>query len=167
MRRLTLAAAALLAAATAISASGAFAMPASVTVAVSPALQAKATETLGIRDVKELAAELQSTVEKRLAKTGAYDGARIELVLADAQPNRPTFKQMSDKPGLSYESFGIGGAQIEGRAIAADGTVTPIAYKYYESDIRVSRHSGTWADAEGTFQMFAYSLSRGQAVVGR
>ncbi len=162
MRMIAIAASALLASATAASAA-----PTSVTVSIAPALQTKAVESLGVRDVNELAAQLQSTVEKRLAKTSAYDGARIELVLADAKPNRPTFKQMSDKPGLSYESFGIGGAQIEGRAIAADGTVTPIAYKYYESDIRESRRGGTWADAEGTFQMFASSLNRGKAVAGR
>jgi hypothetical protein len=86
------------------------------------------------------------------------------LVLADAQPNRPTFKQLGDRPGLSYQSFGVGGAKIEGRVIAANGTVTPIAYKYYESDLRFSRHGGTWADAEATLDRFAYDLRRGKAI---
>jgi hypothetical protein len=149
------------------SATGALAAPASVSVTVGPELQTAAVKTLGVRDVNDLAAELRKTVEKQLAKTGAYDGARIELVLTDAKPNHPTFKQMGDRPGLSYESFGIGGARIEGRAIAADGAVTPIAYKYYESDIRFSRHGGTWADAEGTFDRFAYDLGRGQALASR
>jgi hypothetical protein len=162
MRTLAIAAAALLA-----SASAAFAAPASVSVTIGPALQSKAVKTLGVRDVNELAARLQTAVERRLAKTGAYDGARIELVLADAQPNHPTFKQLGDKPGLSYESFGIGGAEITGRAIAANGTVTPIGYKYYESDLRFSRHGGTWADAEGTFDRFAYDLGRGKIVAQR
>lgn len=149
------------------SATAALAAPASVTVTVGPALQAEAVKTLGVRDVNQLAAQLQATVEKHLAKTTAYDGARIELVLSDAKPNRPTFKQMGDRPGLSYESFGIGGAKIEGRAVAADGAVTPIDYKYYESDIRYARMGGTWADAEGTFQRFAYDLGRGRAVASR
>lgn len=149
------------------SATAALAAPASVTVSIGPELQAEAVKTLGVRDVNELAARLQATVEKRLANSPAYDGARIELVLSDAKPNRPTFKQMGDKPGLSYESFGIGGAKIEGRAIAADGAVTPIAYKYYESDIRFARWGGTWADAEGTFQRFAYDLGRGRTVASR
>ncbi len=145
------------------SATVALASPVSVTVSIAPALQKKAEQTLGVRDVKQLASQLKSIVEKRLAKTSAYDGSRIELVLADAQPNRPTFKQMSDKPGLSYQSFGIGGAEIEGRATDADGSVTPIAFKYYESDIRDSSRGGTWTDAEDTFEMFASSLSRGHA----
>jgi hypothetical protein len=158
----TIATTALLASATA-----ALAAPASVSVTISPQLQAKANKTLGARDVNDLAAQLQATVEKRLAKTGAYDGARIELVLADAKPNRPTFKQMGDTPGLSYDSFGVGGASIEGRAVAPNGAVTPIAYKYYETDIRLSRFGGTWSDAEGTFQRFAHDLGRGQAVASR
>ena len=162
MRTLVFAMAAALASATA-----AVAAPASVSVTVGSELQAKAVKTLGVRDVNDLAAQLQSRVERRLAKTGAYDGARIELVLADAQPNRPTFKQLGDTPGLSYESFGIGGAKIEGRAIAADGAVTPIGYKYYESDIWFSRYGGAWADAEGVFDRFAYKLGRGQALDSR
>jgi hypothetical protein len=162
MRILAIAAAALLASATA-----ALAAPASVTVTIGPELQAKAVKKLGVRDVNDLATRLQTTVTKRLTKTGAYDGARIELVLTDAQPNRPTFKELGDRPGLSYESFGIGGAKIEGRAIAADGSVTPISYRYYESDLRYSRHGGTWADAEATFDRFAYSLGRGERVASR
>jgi hypothetical protein len=162
MRTLAIAAAALLA-----SAAAALAAPASVSVTVGPKLQEKAIKTLGVREVNDLAAHLQADVEKRLAKTGAYDGARIELVLADAQPNHPTFKQLGDTPGLSYESFGIGGAEIRGRAIAPDGAVTPIGYKYYESDIRWARFGGTWADAEETFDRFAYDLGRGQALASR
>jgi hypothetical protein len=162
MRTLAIAAAALLASATA-----ALAAPASVSVTIGPKLQDKAVKELGVREVNDLAAQLQTTVQRRLAKTGAYDGARIELVLADAKPNHPTFKQMSDRPGLAYQSFGVGGAEIEGRATAANGTVTPLAYKYYESDIRWAHIGGTWADADGTFQRFAYDLGRGQAVASR
>jgi hypothetical protein len=162
MRTFAIAVAALLASATA-----AFAAPASVVVTVGPELHAKAVKTLGVRDVNELAVRLQTTVERRLAKTHNYDGARIELVLADAQPNRPTFKQMGDRPGLSYESFGIGGAEITGRAIAANGAVTPINYRYYESDIRWARRGGTWADAEATFDRFADNLRHDQALASR
>ncbi|MFI4964803.1 MAG: hypothetical protein ACHP9T_05485 [Caulobacterales bacterium] len=162
MRTIAAAAAVLLASATA-----ALAAPASVTVSVSPELQAKAVKTLGVREVDDLAAQLQTRVAKQLARRGAYDGARVELVLADAQPNRPTFKQMGDRPGLSYQSFGVGGAKIEGRAIGPGGAVTPIHYKYYETDIRQSRHGGTWSDAEDAFQRFAYDLGRGDAIASR
>jgi hypothetical protein len=158
MRTLILATAAVLASATA-----ALATPASVSVSIGPKLQTKAEETLGVREVDDLAKTLQATVEKKLAKTSAYDGARIELVLTDATPNHPTFKQLSDKPGLSMRSFGIGGAAIEGRAVSPDGKVIPLHYSYTEPDIRWSQRGGIWTDAEDTFDQFAYELSRGKA----
>ena len=163
MRTLTIATAALFASA----ATAAAAAPASVNVVIGPELQVKAAKSLGQRDVNDLAAELRTEVEKQLVKTGAYDGQRIELELTDVQPNRPTFKQLADRPGLSYESFGIGGARIEGSAIAPDGKVTPISYRYYESDIRYARRGGTWADAQWTIDRFAYRLGRGQAATDR
>ena len=164
MRTLAIATAALLASA---SAGAAAAAPASVSVTVGPELQAKAASTLGVREVNDLANDLRRTVEKQLARSSAYDGARIELELTDAQPNRPTFKQLGDTPGLSYQSFGLGGARIEGSAIAPNGHVTPLSYKYYESDIRDSLRGGTWADARWTFDRFANQLRRGDAVASR
>ncbi len=163
MRALPIAAALLLAG----SATTAFAAPASVSVTVGPELQAKAAKDFGQRDIDDLAKELRTSVEKRLAKTGAYDGARIELQLTDAKPNRPTFKQMSDRPGLSFESFSIGGAKIDGHAIAPDGHVTPLSYSYFEPDIRWARLAGTWSDAQWTIDRFAYRLGRGEVVASR
>ncbi len=159
--------AAVLAAGALASATSAFAAPASVSVVIGPQLELEAQRSLGVREVDDLAKSLQNDVERRLAKTGAYDGGRIELVLVDAQPNHPTFKQLSDTPGLSLRSFGIGGARIEGRAIAADGTVTPLAYDYYAPDIHLARGQATWSDAEWTFAAFADKLGRGKAVASR
>jgi hypothetical protein len=157
----------ILAAALMASAGGAAAAPASVTVSIGPELQAKAAQTYGFRDVDSLANDLRTSVEKRLARTGAYDGARIELVLTDAKPTRPTFKQLGDTSGLSMRSFGLGGAEIDGQAIMPGGAVTPIHYKYYETDLRQSRHGTTWSDAEGTIQRFAYDLGRGEKLARR
>ena len=118
MRALPIAAALIMAPAPFAVVGVASAAPASVSVTIGPELQAKAAKDLGPRDVDFLAKDLQKSVEKQLAKTGAYDGARIELQLTDVQPNRPTFKQMSDRPGLSFESFGVGRARIDGHAIS-------------------------------------------------
>jgi hypothetical protein len=162
MRLLALAAAALLA-----SGSAALAAPASVTVSVGPELQAKAQKTYGMQEVQRLADHLRADVERSLTRSGAYDGARVELVLVDAVPNRPTFKQLGDKPGLSFESFGVGGAAIEGRVVRSDGVDAPLAYKWYETDIRWAPVSSTWADAEWTIDRFAYRLARGEALARR
>jgi hypothetical protein len=155
MRILALSAAALLASSTA-----AIAAPASVTVAVAPELQKTFEKTYGVREAERLTADLQSSVEKTLARSGAHDGARIELVLTDVKPNRPTFKQLSDKPGQSMQSFGDGGAAIKGRIVAADGSEKPLSYRWYESDIRQASYNWIWSDAEWTFDRFARKLVR-------
>lgn len=162
MRTIMLAAAALLASATA-----ALAAPPTVSVAIGPKLQEKAEKEYGVRDVQRLAEELRLDVEKALARTGAYQDARVELVLTDAKPNRPTFQQMGNTPGLSMESFGIGGAAIEGRIVAADGAVTPIDYRWYETDIRQAWGNWVWTDAHWTFDRFARRLSRGEQLARR
>lgn len=162
MRILALTAAALLA-----SASAAMAAPAAVSVTVAPDLQKTFETNYGVREMSQLTADLKTSVEKALAKSGAHDGAQIELVLTDVKPNRPTFKQLTDVPGLSLESFGIGGAAIEGRIVAADGTERPIDYSWYESDIRQSWGNWVWHDAEWTFDRLARRLARGEEVARR
>lgn len=162
MRLIALSVAALLASAT-----GALAAPASVSVTIAPALQKTFDKTYGVREAERLTKDLRTSVEKSLTKTGAYDGARVDLVLTDVKPNRPTFKQLGDKPGLSMESFGVGGASITGKVVAADGKETPIAYKWYESDIRQSYGDWVWSDAEWTFDRFAHRLASGAELAAR
>lgn len=160
MRVLVLSAAALLA-----SAMSAVAAPASVTVSVAPELQKTFDKTYGVREAERLTSDLQATVEKTLARTGAHEGARIELTLTDAKPNRPTFKQLSDKPGLSLQSFGVGGAAIRGKIVAADGTEKSFSYRWYETDIREASYNWIWSDAEWTFDRFARKLARDATVL--
>ena len=162
MRTIAIATAALLASVTAAQAA-----PAAVTVAVAPELQARAERELGVRDVDQLADQLRTTVEKRLARSGAYDGARIDLELTDVTPKPPPFHQMSRRPALSFESFGHGGAAIAGQAVAVNGAVTPIHFRYYESDIRRARNLSTWADAEWAIERFAHDLARGERLARR
>ncbi|MDO9337428.1 MAG: hypothetical protein Q7T61_13595 [Caulobacter sp.] len=132
-----------------------------VTVVYGPDL-GKKIEQYGAREVDRLAEDLRRSVLKAAAGSPALDDARIELVLEDVVPNRPTMQQMSDKPGLSYSSFGVGGAAISGRVITADGASRPVRYSWYETDIRWARASSTWNDAELTFDRFAQSLARGK-----
>jgi hypothetical protein len=83
------------------------------------------------------------------------------------KPNRPTFKQLSDTPGLSMQSFGIGGAAIKGRIVAADGSEKPLSYRWYESDIRQASYNWIWSDAEWTFDRFARKLVRDAEIAQR
>lgn len=138
-----------------------------VRVSVSPKLEKLAKDKYGLRDVNDLAAELKRDVERELGRTGVLAGGRAELVLVDAQPNRPTFKQLGDTPGLSFHSFGVGGARIEGKLIALDGSVTPVSYSWYETDIRNAPYSATWSDANWTIDRFARRLARGETLASR
>jgi hypothetical protein len=162
MRIIAVSAVAFLACAGAVSAA-----PASITVVVGPELQAKAKHDLGVRDIEQLAADLKAQVTRQTAKPGAFDGANILLELADARPNRPTFKQLTDNPGLSYSSFGTGGVRIEGHAVLPGGRVVPLSYDYFETDIRYARLSGTWADADWAIDRFARRVGRGERVAER
>lgn len=138
-----------------------------VQVVLSPELQKKATEEYGLKDVQRLADDLRKDAARELDRSGVLVGGRLELTLVDVKPNRPTFKQLGDKPGLSIESFGIGGASIEGRAVSMDGTVTPVRYQWYETDIRQSRYSSTWSDAQYAIDRFASGLTRGNVYARR
>jgi hypothetical protein len=144
----------------------AYAAPASVSVKVGPKLEELAKTKYGAPEIERLAQRLELKVSRSLSRREALADARVELVLEDAVPNRPTFKQLGDTPGLSFESFGVGGARISGRMITADGTVTPISFKWYETDIRQAQNNWTWSDAEWAFDRFAVRLTRDAAPDG-
>ncbi len=142
-------------------ATSAMAAPPTVTVNLSPAVRKAAAETYGVAEVDRVAESLRQTVARKLERAGALQGAQIDLTLVDVKPNRPTFKQLGDKPGLSYESFGVGGARVTGSATAEDGSVTPVSYQWYETDIRNAWFQPTWGDADRAFGRLADRLSRG------
>jgi hypothetical protein len=144
------------------------AAPGAVQVSIGPQLQSHARE-VGQRELDALAIELRRDVENQLEANGGRteDVARVDLVITAATPNRPTMEQMSRTPGLSFASFSVGGATIEGTVTTADGATRPVRYHYMESDIRQARHAGTWEDAERTFDMFAHDLAHGRAYASR
>ena len=142
---------------------------ADVHVTIGAALQDMADD-YGQRDLDRLAVDLRDSVTSALSRDGgglSPAGGTLDLVIESATPNRPTMKQMNDKPGLSYESFGLGGAKISGVLTTADGRQVPIRYNWYETDIRWSVGASTWMDAENTFDRFARHLAKGDLVAER
>lgn len=159
-----LAAFAPLAAVLAFSAAPAMAEPALISVSLGPDLQDKAEE-LGPREVQEQADRLAELVGRALAREGDLDGARIELVLTDLRPNRPTFQQMADRPGLDgFRSRSIGGAAIEGQITTADGQVVPVKYDWFSSNLGDVRGINTWADADRAYRRLAVNIADGRYV---
>jgi hypothetical protein len=131
---------------------------ANVTVTMGPELQSKAAR-IGPREITYLQEELAKDVSRALRKTGAQ---RADLVLEMATPNRPTFEQLGRRPGLSFLSFGNGGASVTGTVTLADGSVQPVSYRWYENDIRQAHYASTWTDAHRAFDMLAYNIGRGR-----
>lgn len=122
-------------------------------------------ETLGQRDVDRQLERLQSVVERRLARDGALQGATVNLVLTDLKPNRPTWQQAADKPGLSImDSISIGGATVEGEIITAEGQRLPVRYSNYSTSIAEVYGYTTWQDAEHTYDRLARNLVSGRLV---
>jgi hypothetical protein len=145
-------------------AGAAAAQPASITISLGPDLQ-KQVEKLGDRDVNLQVEALRAAVTRSLSQDAALDGARIDLVLTDLKPNRPTFQQTADRPGLdSIRSISIGGAAIEGQITTADGTVQPVSFSRYSHNLADVRGYSTWQDAGMAFNRFARNLSSGRYV---
>lgn len=151
-----------LAAVLAVAATPAMADPASITVTLGAELQDKAGE-LGPREVQEQADRLAILVERALSRDGDFDDARVELVLTDVRPNRPTFEQMIARPGLSgHLSRSIGGATIEGQITTADGRVLPVQYDWYSSSLSDVSGNGVWQDADRAYRRLANNIVAGR-----
>ncbi|MNH48574.1 hypothetical protein D3C73_01240 [compost metagenome] len=145
-------------------AGAAAAQPSAVVVTVSPDF-AKTAEELGPREVQQQVDDLTARVTRVLTERHALDGARIELIITDLKPNRPTMQQTIDKPGLDpLRSISIGGATIEGAITTASGEVQPIKYDYYSSNLADVRGYATWQDAATAFDRLARNLAEGRYV---
>lgn len=162
MRRLAaaLAATTLIAAALA-PASAAFAadVPA-ITVGIGADLQTKAEKSYGVRELDYLKKDLTREVAEAFSRRNAQPVQRVDLVIESATPNRPTFRQLQ-RPGLSLDSLGLGGASITGTITALDGTVTPVSYHWYETNFQNLWGAISWSDAWRTFDRFAGKIARG------
>lgn len=145
-------------------AGAAAAQPSAVVVTVSPDF-AKTAAELGERDVQQQVSDLTRTVERVLTDRRALDGARLELVITDLKPNRPTMQQLSDKPGLdAMRSLSIGGAAVEGTVTTASGEVQPVKFDYYTPTLADARGATTWTDAQRAYDRLARNLADGRYV---
>lgn len=148
----------------AVAAGPALAAEPTINVTLGPDLQEK-VENLGAREVNEQTDRLVEVVQRTLARRGALDGAQIDLVVTDLKPNKPTFEQLTDRPGLDYmRSVSIGGAAFEGQITFADGTVQPVKYDWYTNSLADVWNFTTWHDAGRAYQRLAANLADGRYV---
>jgi hypothetical protein len=137
-----------------------------IDISIGSWLDQKRVDKVNDQDLAYLKDELRKSVEEQLARTGQLapaGGGRLELVIEDAINNRPTLRELTYYPSLSYKSFANGGAEITGVYVAPDGSRTPIGYYRREMNIRDARYAYTWRDADRAFDSFAVALTNGEA----
>lgn len=123
---------------------------------MSTEFQKKLDDELGAREAKTLTDALTRKVTNAFASRGV-NADRVVVTVEDAKPNRPTFQQVTDKPGLdAMRSISIGGARVSGIAYNASGTeIGRFEYKWYETDLANVLAASTWTDARTSFDRFA------------
>ena len=113
----------------------------------------------GEKSLSRLTDRLEKKITKELTKDGitVSDSApyTLNLVVADADSTRPTFEQLSSSSGLSFQSYGLGGASLEGTLLSGDQEIGSMSYAWYESNIRDSAYGSTWSDAYRAIDRFA------------
>lgn len=118
----------------------------------------------GDKELTRLAERLQERMEMRLTKNGVAisDTASnvLNLVITDARPTRPTFKQLSSDPSLTMQSHGVGGAKFEGTLVSGGAVKGAISYGWYETDIRDAAYGSTWKDANRAIDRFARKTAK-------
>lgn len=132
------------------------AMALTIEAKVSTDFQKKLEDDIGVREMPVLTEILTSKIEKAFAAKGVK-ADRVVVTIEDARPNRPTWEQVSNKPGLdAMRSISIGGARVTGIAYDASGTeIGTIDYDWYETDLNNVIAATTWSDARTSFDRFA------------
>lgn len=127
---------------------------------VSQEFQTKLQRDIGVRESKVLTESLTKKV------TQVFDQKRVKaervvVTIEDAKPNRPTWEQTSNKPGLDpFRSVSIGGAHMTGTAYDASGKeIGKFEYQWYEPSIQNVIGYNTWTDAYRSFDRFAHRFA--------
>lgn len=114
----------------------------------------------GLRDLNELKDKVTKQLTRDFNKVDIpvsdTAGYELRVTLVDAKPTRPTFRQMSKQPGLSFRSLGNGGATFSASVIDPSGNVVSTSeYDWYETYLQDNFGSSTWADARRAISRFS------------
>jgi hypothetical protein len=140
---------------TSLMATSAFADGLQVNVSYGEKAEKAMTKTYGERE----RSAIRELLERNLTRALGSQAARVDVVINDVVPNRPTFKQMGDRPGLSFQSFGVGGADVTGKAFDASGNLLgEVSYDWY-GDIEWADTAWTWTDADRALYQFSRRLA--------
>jgi hypothetical protein len=136
-------------------AGSAFADPLVVNVTYGTKAEEAFTKTYGERE-RDVVRDL---LTRNLTRNLGTQAARVDVLINDVTPNRPTFKQLGDRPGLSFQSFGIGGADLTGKAYDGAGNLLgEVTYDWYGT-IEWADTAWTWTDADRALYQFSRRLA--------
>ncbi|MEM7766402.1 MAG: hypothetical protein AAF253_02815 [Pseudomonadota bacterium] len=137
------------------------AQAATISIGYSESFQEKLEDDLGEREGERLKEYVTQSLERAFEKRGV-DAARLDVTIEDAKPNRPTFEQLSQRPGLDFgRSISIGGADFTAVAYDEAGNVlAEVDYDWFENDLRDVIGSGTWSDARRATRQFANRMAK-------
>jgi len=135
-------------------------------ISFSPEFETELHEDLGVREGDYLRTDVEDEVRGALTRRGvdvASGGGTIEIVIVDADPNRPTMQQLAERPGLDpIRSLSLGGAELRAVLRGANGEVIA------EVDHRGYNHSiadfngmapNTWSEARRSIRRFANKVA--------
>ncbi|WP_084420283.1 hypothetical protein [Henriciella litoralis] len=136
------------------------ALAATIDVNYSPEFQEKLQDDYGVKEGDRLADDIRGDIERELKKANV-DADRVAVTILDATPNRPTMKQLSDRPGLDMlRSKSLGGMDLKGTVFDASGTpVAELEYDWYETSIENVVTASVWSDANRASSKFARKLA--------
>lgn len=109
--------------------------------------------------IEEVVEELNQDFAKEGILVSDDAGIVLRITIEDAKNNRPTFEQLSHEPGLSFQSFGVGGAELSGELLSETGdSLGTLSYRYFESNIDqlgFAQANGVWSDARRAISRFS------------
>jgi hypothetical protein len=133
--------------------------------AYSEEFQEKLTDNYGVREGDYLRDMIDRSLRRELARVGGGPGpgspVTIETTIVDARPNRPTFQQLGDRPGLDFgRSIGVGGAELVAVLRGPEGGVIgEVHHRFFETNIENVVALSTWGDARRSIDRFARKVA--------
>jgi hypothetical protein len=131
-----------------------------VMVGLGPAVQARESD-LGHSALDQVRQTLAQEVGSAAVRSKAPI-SRVELVIQDIQPNRPTSAQLGRSASLSPNSYSLGGAAVTG-VMTIGGEQKPIRFRYFQTNPRDAVNFDTWGDASQAFEMLSDRIAKGEA----